>query len=83
MRIGIDAEDAAKAHAGAMPTPIQIKPPRICINFDGDAVLGACCQNLLNIDLVSGPPQQLPAGHVTQDRRMRIGYGTDDPLRLS
>ena len=44
-----------------MPTPIKIEPPRVCIDLDRDAVLGACCEHLFDVDVVARAAKQLPA----------------------
>ena len=44
--VGIDAEDAAVIESLLMPAPVEIEPPRMRIDFNGNAVLGAGFQNL-------------------------------------
>ena len=39
-------------------------------------------QDLVDVNLVAGPAQQLPPGHVAQDGDEGIAYGAQDPLRL-
>ena len=41
MRIRIDAHGTAQSQGTAMPAPIKIEPPRIGIDFNRDAMLGA------------------------------------------
>jgi hypothetical protein len=45
--IGVDAHEAAKFQRTLMPVPVKIKPPRIGINLDRDAVLRAGFKNAL------------------------------------
>src|SRR4051794_14205113 len=61
-----------------MPAPIQIEPPRIGIDLDGDAVARACLKDGFNIELISRPPQKLPAGHMSENRGVRVRHGSDD-----
>ena len=44
VRVGIDAEDAAVIESLLMPAPVEIEPPRMRIDFNGNAVLGAGSQ---------------------------------------
>ena len=82
MGVGVDAHHAAEIERTPMPAPIEIEPPGIGIDLDGDAIFGTGNQNLFDIDLISGPPQQLPPRHVAENSGVGIGHGTDDPLRL-
>ena len=55
MGIGIDADDTAVIEGSLVPAPIEIiKPPRMSIDLDGDAVFRAGFEDLLDVDLVSG-----------------------------
>jgi hypothetical protein len=45
------------------------------VDLDGDLVLGARSQHLLDVDLLTGPA--LESGHVADDRGVRIGDGLD------
>ena len=63
---------AAEAERRLVPAPVKIEPPGIRVDLDRDAVLGACAQNFFNVDLVAGPPQQLPPGHMAENGRVRI-----------
>jgi hypothetical protein len=65
MGIGIDGHQAPDLEPRLVPAPIQIEPPWVRI-----AVLGAGGQNLLDIDLITRPPQRLPRRHVTEDGRI-------------
>jgi hypothetical protein len=47
-----------------MPARVKIKAPRMRIDFNGDAVLGASLQDLIVVDLVSGASQGLASGHI-------------------
>jgi hypothetical protein len=42
--IRIDTHHAAKIKGGPLPAPIQVEPPGMGIDLDGDAVLGAGAQ---------------------------------------
>ena len=65
-----------------MPAPIEIKPPGVGVNFDGNAMLGAGREHSLDADFVPRPPQELPPGHMAQDGGVRIGDGAEDTLGL-
>ena len=65
-----------------MPAPIEIKPPRVGVNFNGNAMLGAGREHSLDVDFVPRPPQELPPGHMAQDGGVRIGDGAEDTLSL-
>ena len=41
VRIRIDAHHATKVERRLVPAPIKVKPPRICVDFNGDTVFGA------------------------------------------
>jgi len=47
----------------------------LALILDGDAIFGKATRNLFDIDLISGPPQQLPSGHVAENSGVGIGYG--------
>ena len=51
--VGIDAEDAAVIQRLLVPAPVKVKPPRVGIDFNGDAVFGAGFQNSVDVDLIS------------------------------
>ena len=53
MCVGIDAHHAATFKRA--PAPIQVEPPWIGIDFDGDAVRCAGGKNFLDVDLLTGP----------------------------
>jgi hypothetical protein len=53
MSIGVDAEDAAAIKGFLVPAPVKVKTPRVRVDFDGDAVLHAGFENLVDIDLVT------------------------------
>ncbi len=57
MRVRVDAHHAAKIERALMPAPVQIEPPRIGIDLDGDAMSGARGKDFLDIDLVAGTAQ--------------------------
>ena len=68
MSIGIDAEHAAELEAALIPSPVKIKPPRVRVDLDRDAVLRAGLQDFFDIDLIAGPTQELTPGHMPKDR---------------
>ena len=39
--VRVDAEHAAQFQGSAMPSPVQVEPVRVRIDFDSDPVLGA------------------------------------------
>ena len=67
MRIRIDAHHATKPQRRLMPPPIKVKTPRIRVDFNGDAVLGAGRKDLLDVNVVPGTAQKLPPGHMPKD----------------
>ena len=71
MGVGVDAHHAAEVERALMPAPIQIEPPRIGVDLDGDAVLGTDGENFFHIDLVAGPAQELTPRHVAKDKDWR------------
>src|SRR5690242_3555087 len=82
MRVGIDAEQASQFERALAPAPIHIKPPRMRVNLDGNAVFGAGLQDALHIDLVAGTPQELPSGDVAENGRAGILDRPDDAVSL-
>ena len=82
MGVGVDAHHAAEVERALMPAPIQIEPPRIGVDLDGDAVLGTGGENFFHIDLVAGPAQELTPRHVAKDSGVRIGDRADDSSGL-
>src|ERR1044071_10418037 len=82
MSIGIDAEAATQFQSAAQPPPIEVEPPRIAVDLNGNPVLGAGDQNALDINLVTGTAQQLPAGHVADDANEWIGGRSYETLGL-
>ena len=52
------------------------------VDLHGHVVFRAGAQHLLDVDVVAGPPQQLPSGHVAQDRRMRVRDGAKQTVGL-
>jgi hypothetical protein len=75
MGVRVDAHHAAEIERGLVPAPIEIKPPWVSVDLDGDLVPGAGAQHLLDVDFVAGAPLELAAGHVTDDGGMRVGDG--------
>src|SRR5947207_817 len=67
MRIRIDAHHATKVERRLVPAPIKVKPPRICVDFNSDAVFGAGREDFLDIDVVPRTAQKLASGHMPKD----------------
>src|SRR5580692_11006931 len=65
-----------------MPAPVKIEPPWVGIDLDRDAVLGTRRKHLLDVNVVAGAAQQLPPGHMTEDRCIGIGHRADDAFSL-
>ena len=82
MRIRIDAHHATKVERRLVPAPIKVKPPRICVDFNGDAVFGAGREDFLDIDVVPRTAQKLASGHMPKDGGIGIGDRADDALGL-
>src|SRR4051794_36535735 len=82
MRIRVDAEQASQCQRALAPAPVHVQPPRVSVDLDRHAMLGAGAQNALHVDLVARSPHQLPSRDMTQDGRMRVLDGLDDPVRL-
>jgi hypothetical protein len=61
MGVGIDAEHAAELQTALMPLPIKVQPPWIRIDLHGDAVICARLENSLDVDVIAGTAQELPA----------------------
>jgi hypothetical protein len=76
MCVGIDAHHAATFKRALVPSPIQVEPPWIGI------AARAGGKNFLDVDLVTGPAKQLPAGHMAEDGRIGIFYCPNDPRGL-
>src|SRR5258708_38213501 len=53
------------------------------VYLDGDIVLGAGAEHLLDIDFVAWPTLELPPRHVTDDRRVSVGDRLQQAFRLS
>jgi hypothetical protein len=47
--VGVDAHEAAEVQGRFVPAPVEIEPPRACVDLDRDAVLGTCRKYLLNV----------------------------------
>ena len=65
-----------------MPAPVEVKSPRVRVDFNGNTVLRACGKNSLDVDVVARAAQELPPGHMPKDRGVRICDGADDALCL-
>jgi len=51
----VNAKYAAEFKPALVPAPVEIEPLRVRIDLDGNAVLRAGCENLLDVDLASEP----------------------------
>jgi hypothetical protein len=58
MSIGIDAEHAAQVQTALVPSPVEIEPPRVGVDLNGDAVIRARLENFLDIDLIARPARE-------------------------
>jgi hypothetical protein len=74
MSIRINAHHASEFERPAVPTPIQIQAPRICIDLDGNTVLCAGLKNFFYINAVPRAPKQLAACHVAKNRGVRLDF---------
>src|SRR4051812_34178157 len=81
--VRIDAHKAAKFERSLVPPPVEIKPPRMGVDLDRDAMAGARFQHFLNIDVVPWPTEQLPPCHVAYDGCMWIGDRPNNALGLA
>jgi hypothetical protein len=57
VRVRIDAEDKAIIERLLVPAPVEVEPPWMRIDFDGDAVLGGGFQDF--VDVVSYPSRRV------------------------
>jgi hypothetical protein len=80
VRVRIDAQPASQFERAAEPSPIQVEPPRIRVQLDGDVVARASLEDGLDIELVSGPSQKLSA--VSKDGGVGICDRVHDAPRL-
>jgi hypothetical protein len=67
MCVGIDAHHAATFKPALVPAPIQIEPPWIGIDFNGDAARRAGSKNFLNVDLVAAAGRSYGRGWSYRD----------------
>ena len=82
MSVRIDAEDAALIECLLMPAPVEVESPGMSVNFDSDAVFRTRFEDFVDVEIITGPAQQLASGHVPDDCRPRISDRLDDTLRL-
>src|SRR3954451_15181313 len=82
MRVRIDAHYAAEFERTSVPPPVEVEPPRICVDLHRDAMLRACSKNLFDADVVARPPEQLAPRHVAEDRHEWVCDGAQDTLGL-
>src|SRR5581483_6602454 len=82
MRVRVDAEHAAEFKAPPVPAPVEVEPPRIAVDLDRNAVLGAGGEHRLDIDVVAGAAEQLAPGHVSENRRRRMADRGQNPFGL-
>ena len=65
-----------------MPAPVEVEPPRICVDLNGDTMFRARFKNPFDIDVKARPAQELPPGHVPKDGGVGICDGADNALCL-
>src|SRR4051812_36446880 len=65
-----------------MPAPIQVETPWMRIDLHGHAILRTGAEHLLDIDVVTRPPQQLSSRHVTDNGRVRVRDGSKKTVGL-
>jgi hypothetical protein len=65
-----------------MPAPVEIELPRMGVDFNGNTVLSAGSQNLVDVDLISRAALELPPGHVAENSRIVILDRLEDTLGL-
>src|SRR4051794_8181912 len=65
-----------------MPAPVKIEAPRIGVDLDGNAVLGACRKDLFNVHIVARPPKELAACHVAKNGDERMGHSAQNAFGL-
>jgi hypothetical protein len=82
MGIRIDAYRASEVERLPMPSPIEIEAPRIGVDLDRHSVLCACLEDFSDLNLVAWASEQLPTGHVTQNRGAGIRNGAKDAVSL-
>src|SRR5215472_13422706 len=54
MRIRVDAHGAAKLERALMPTPVEVEPPGIAVDFHCNPVPGTGGKNLFDVDVITG-----------------------------
>src|SRR5215208_5523826 len=64
--VRVDAEHAPQFEGSPVPSPVQIEPVRVCINFNSDPVLGARAEDRVDVDFVAWSAQQHAACQVAQ-----------------
>src|SRR6185312_8755502 len=82
MCVWIDAENSTVIEGFLVPAPVKVEPPRMRVDFNGDAVFGAGFQHFVDVDLIAGAALKLTAGQVAYDRGVRIFDGFDDARGL-
>src|SRR3954469_22164329 len=56
MRVRIDGHYATEFERASVPPPVEVETPRVGIDLNGYAMLGAGRENLFDVHLVSWPP---------------------------
>src|SRR4029453_4913885 len=82
MGVRIDAHPTSKLHGAAMPAPIEVEAPWIGVDFDRDSMGRARGEDLLDVQIVTRPTQQLASGHVAENGRIGVGDGAKDTCGL-
>lgn len=80
MGVGVDAAEDAQVPSFVPPAPVEIKPPRISIQFNPRSVGRGRVKNLWNVERIGLPLEKKPAGGVPEAGDMLIFDGTDDAI---
>ena len=82
VRVGIDAQQAAELKGPLVPPPIKVEPPRVCVDFDGDALRCTGRKKALDFNFITGTTEKLPSCHVSENGRIRILDSARNARRL-
>ena len=82
MCVWIDAHDTAELQGPTMPAPIEIQPPGVSVDLNGNPVLGTSGEDRLDVYFIPRPAQELPSSHVAENSGVRILHRSNDALRL-
>jgi hypothetical protein len=82
MRVRVNAHHAAEVERGLVPAPVKIEAPGVGIDLNRDAMPSAGREHARDVDNVTRPPQQLPAGHMPENGCARIHHSANNALGL-